>query len=255
MCRKMLKIYAHQYIHAGKMIQELGGRLYLSEDEPGDPGRPLTDKDKELLKSQLTDLANTCDELNLKLAARQMKRAISDLPQSSRELECIVSVMEHELEEQLFLFVPAGRAAYYEMNFSASSMPTATTELIKAGNCFAVSENAACIFHAMRATEITLTAVYLCLGLVEPENASKSWGIYCNGIKDEMTKRGKAWHRLAEFQEILTTLVAVKDGWRNNSIHVDAYYSEEDAKRILTVVQFFIEKVSLKMDESGLPRA
>jgi hypothetical protein len=251
----MLKIYAHQFMQAGEMINELGGRLYMSEDEPDDPGRPLSADDKTLLSNQLKKLAATCKTLGLKVAARQMERGMKHPPKTSSELDCLVSVMHHELEERLFLFVPNERAAFYEMKISFPDFPNATKELVRAGNCFAAAEDVASVFHSMRAVEIALTAIYLSLGLTEPSRANKSWGNYCNGIRDELTKRGKSWARLGEFQEMLTTLVNVKDGWRNTSLHVDAHYSEEDAKRIFQSVNFFIEKVSSRMNEQGLPLA
>lgn len=251
----MLKIHADQYIKLGRQITDLGGLLYMAEDEPGDPGRPLSADEAQALKAHLIEMSKLCGQLGLKIAKRQMDRAVSDPPRSSREFDQAVSVMEHELEEQLFLFVPADRAAFYERPISFPSFPNATKELVRAGNCFAASEDIACVFHCMRAVEIALRAVYSCLGLSLPATSNRSWGNYCNAIRDEIVRRGKAWARAGEFQEILTTLVNVKDGWRNSSLHVDASYSEEDAKRILAAVAFFIEKVSSRMDEQGLPLA
>lgn len=61
----MLKIYAHEYISAGRDIHDLGSMLYMSEDMEGDPGRPLTDDDAHKLKLKLIDLSKTCEKLGL----------------------------------------------------------------------------------------------------------------------------------------------------------------------------------------------
>lgn len=251
----MLRVYAQKYIELGRWMHELGGRLYMAEDEPDDPGRPLSPEDKSALLVHIDKLAQLSARLGLKVSQQQWERALKDPPQTSREFEILQNVLESELRNQLFLFVPSERALYFEAQTSFPSFPSATKELVRAGNCFAVAEFAASVFHSMRAVEIALTAVYACMGLVQPATGNKSWGTYCNGIRDAMTSKGKTWPKLDEFQEILTTLVNVKDGWRNKSMHVDASYSEEDAKRILQAVTFFIEKVSSKMDEQGNPRA
>jgi len=251
----MLRVYAQKYIELGGWMHELGGRLYMAEDEPGSPGSPLSDEDKKALRAHIGQLAKLSAELGLKVSQQQWEWALKDLPRTSREFDLLRNVLMTELENQLFLFIPWERSSFFEAQTSFPSFPAATKELVRSGNCFAVAEYTASVFHSMRAVEIALTAVYTCLGLQEPATGNKSWGVYCNGIREELAKRGKTWLRLDEFQEVLTTLVNVKDGWRNKSMHVDAHYSEEDAKRILQAVTFFIEKVSSKMDEQGIPLA
>ena len=251
----MLRVYAQKYIQLGGWMHEMGGRLYWAEDRHGNPGSSLSESDKKLLREHMTEIARLSAELGMKVSQRQWEMALEDPPRTSREFELLRNVLMSELESQLFLFIPWERSSFFEAQTSFPSFPAATKELVRAGNCFAVSEYTASVFHSMRAVEIALTAVYTCLGLQEPATGNKNWGVYCNGIREELTKRGKMWPRLDEFQEVLTTLVNVKDGWRNKSMHVDAHYSEEDAKRILQAVTFFIEKVSSKMDEQGVPLA
>jgi hypothetical protein len=58
--------------------------------------------------------------------------------------------------------VPPHRARYHEsaldLKHLTTSFPKASNEIKHAGNCYADGEYTACVFHAMRATEISLWA-------------------------------------------------------------------------------------------------
>ena len=83
----------------------------------------------------------------------------------------------------------------------------------------------------------------------------RSWGNICNDIKSGISGKGKAWSKSDEYTAIYATLVAVKDSWRNQTMHVAASYNEGVSRSILENTKFFIVRLSDMMDEQGLPLA
>lgn len=252
----MLKVSANQYVKLGQLMHEFGGRLYMAETlSPSDVGRPLSDAEKAELKAHFTELAGLCSQLGLVASMSSMRRAAVDPPKSSGEYSLLLSFVMDELENRLFLFVPPDRAPYFERSADVPNMPTADRELVRAGNCFAVGEYTAAVFHAMRAVEVGLNAVYACLGLPDLAVSARSWGILCNKIHDEIKRRGGAWNEQAKFFAIHVTLASVKNSWRNETMHVEATYDEPQAKSILANVTTFVQGLASRMDEQGLPLA
>jgi hypothetical protein len=261
----MLKVCAHQFILLGHYIHEHGGRLYLSEPENGDPGSPLSPADLQGLQRHLTQLSVVCQQLDLKTAKRGMDRAIASPPNSSGEFRALVNVVMDELEDRLFLFVPSERASYFERSTDIPSMPSAARELVRSGNCVAVGEYTASVFHAMRSVEVGLTAIYACLALPALSNRERSWGTICNRIKTAIDARqtkewrdkngGNVWGESEFFAGTYATLVAVKDAWRNSTMHVDITYDQTQAEMIFGNVTAFIGQLANRMDEKGLPLA
>lgn len=251
----MLKEYAHEYVKLGIWINEYSGRLYLATDEPDDPGRPLNDTELKELKQFITQLLNTCIRLGLKAAVMSLQRAIADPPKTNREFEIYIGVLMDELKNQLFLFVPAERSDLYQAALNISGFPSAEVEMIHSGNCFALGEYTACVFHAMRAVEVGLDAVRVNLGLSARNVNERSWGNICNDIKTGISGKGKTWIKVDEYTAIYATLVSLKDAWRNQTMHVAATYDDTEARMILENTKHFIARLSAKMDEKGLPLA
>lgn len=251
----MLKEYAHEYVKLGIWIHEHGERLYLATDEQDDPGRPLNDSELNKLKLFITELLNTCIRLELKTAVMSLKRAISDPPKTNREFEIYIGVLMDELKNQLFLFVPAERSYLYKAVPNLIGFPSAEVEMIHSGNCFALGEYTACVFHAMRAVEVGLDAVRANLGLSTRNVNERSWGNICNDIKTGISAKGRAWIKFDEYTAIYATLVSLKDAWRNQTMHVAATYDDKEARMILENTRHFIARLSNNMDEQGLPLA
>ena len=107
----------------------------------------------------------------------------------------------------------------------------------------------------MRAVEIGIKAIYLCLGLPDPIGRERNWGNLTNGVRTAIENKGSSWPKRDFFFELSGTIVAVKDAWRKNTMHVEISYTEQDAERIFTYVGLFIDKLSAQMDEAGLPLA
>ena len=81
-------------------------------------------------------------------------------------------------------------------------------------------------------------------------------------IKDELDRRSqqkpKQWstfHDQVLFANLHASLDAVRNVWRNTTMHVEKKYTSEEAEEICGAVRGFMRKLSDRCDEQGLPLA
>jgi hypothetical protein len=125
----------------------------------------------------------------------------------------------------------------------------------EAGKCLGLGRSTASVFHLMRVLEVALHAVYKCLGISIPLlGTDRNWGVIINRIRDNIKARGH-FSEKDLFQELYALLDAVKDAWRNGTMHVEDKKTEDEAETIFIAVRSFMKKVSSRMDETGDPLA
>jgi hypothetical protein len=112
----------------------------------------------------------------------------------------------------------------------------------------------------MRAMEIGLQAARKCLGIPDPiKDAERNWGVILRKLKEEMERRDKAgqWSGADKsfFSEVYVSLDAVRNVWRNATMHVESKYLPQEAEHILVAVGAFMRKLASRMDENGDPKA
>jgi HEPN domain-containing protein len=136
-----------------------------------------------------------------------------------------------------------------------SKFPSAVFDIDESCKCLALGRYTACVFHLMRVMEIALHSVYACLAIPAPITGNdKTWGSIIQKIRNEYRGR-KNFSEMALFQEFHSLLDAVKDAWRNGTMHVENKYTEEEAKVILQTVKGYMIKLASRMDEKGYPTA
>jgi hypothetical protein len=57
------------------------------------------------------------------------------------------------------------------------------------------------------------------------------------------------------FEEAYAALAAMRNPWRNATMHVDQKYSEEEARHLHEVIRGFMNWVAMRCDENGDPKA
>jgi len=136
-----------------------------------------------------------------------------------------------------------------------SKFPSAAYDIDEAAKCLALSRATASVFHLMRVMEVALGALHKCLGItVALVGNDRNWGNILNRIRDNIKARGNFNEKLF-FQELYALLDAVKDAWRNATMHVEDKKTEDEAEMIFITVRSFMKKLSSRMDESGVPLA
>jgi hypothetical protein len=109
--------------------------------------------------------------------------------------------------------------------------------------------------------EIGIRALARSLQIADPlRPAERNWGSILGEIRKGIeAKWPTAATRLTGdgnlFDELHASLDAVKNPWRNSTMHVERKYTEEEAEHIFSTVRGFMIRLSARMDENGKPLA
>ncbi len=128
--------------------------------------------------------------------------------------------------------------------------PSAAAELEEASHCVAFGRYTAAVFHAMRMAEIAFKKIRDILRLEEASSgAQKNWSVALKEIKQKIDEiypvsartdgsDGKA------LEDIYASLDAIKNPWRNSTMHVENFYTSGDALHILRCVCVLLHKLA-----------
>jgi hypothetical protein len=143
-----------------------------------------------------------------------------------------------------------------------SKFPSASFEIDEAGKCLALNRSTASVFHLMRTMEIGVRAVARCLQISDPmKPANRNWGIMLRRIwEDGISKKwptaaDRAAGDGAAFEALHASLDAVKNPWRDATMHVENKYTSDEAENIFAAVRGFMMRLASRCDEDGLPLA
>lgn len=99
-------------------------------------------------------------------------------------------------------------------------------------------------------------------GACRADEAIRNWGAVLKTIKDEFDRRNAAtapaWADATDrqfFEEVYVSLDAIRNPWRNATMHVENKYTEDEAEHILAAVKGFMKKLASRCDEAGNPPA
>ena len=129
----------------------------------------------------------------------------------------------------------------------------------EAAKCICVQRPTAAVFHSMRMLEIGIRAFSQRLDIPDPIKVSdRNWGAILKIIKAKIehdfpaAKRGP--NSEGSFLESLyVTLDAVKNPWRNETMHVEGVYTDAEARFIFLCTITFFQKMAGSFDERGDP--
>jgi hypothetical protein len=183
---------------------------------------------------------------------------IPDIVQQFDELR---SRVKDELDLVLTLVIPASDVQLYESSTSAfgdeaiQNFRAIRLEVEEAGKCLALSRGTACVFHLMRIMEVGLRA--LGQSLNDPKMDPKtnpSWEAILKKADGELQKpyaqRSREWQTDQQFfADATANLRAVKDAWRNPTMHIDIHYDEEKARDVWNAVRAFMRHLATRLHE------
>ena len=165
-------------------------------------------------------------------------------------------VIEDELRERFFMFIPKNQAPWYEkedgfgINVS-KAFPSAVEDIKEVGTCYATGRYTACVFHSMRVLEHGLRALAKNVGL---SFDVQQWYDIINQIfskiKEEEQKLPKSIEkseRLQFLKEAAKEFFYFKDAWRNHVSHGRPGYDGPEALRVLNHVKAFMIHLSKKL--------
>jgi hypothetical protein len=250
---EMAQITGQTAIEAGKM----GG--------PPARERPATEKMRELLRMPAKQHQNL-EAAGLQMSLKSFERLLeaADDPKLTIGEACdfasdLTLRLMDELQLCSFWQVPREHQYLLEPDLFGSEVskafPTASGDIEEAGTCLAFGRGTAGVFHLMRVLERGLRSLAGTLKdpNLDPER-NPSWDSILKKCEAEQRKpiadRTLEWRSDDNFfSEIHATLRAVKDGWRNPSLHVGRNYTPEQAIEIFVATRSFMQRLATKIHE------
>jgi hypothetical protein len=228
-----------------------------------DAGEPLEEIDLQIMNQQLHFIEFMAKLHGLATIPPKVERfRIRLKPQSDPSvLADLLGKMNEDLSDEL-----RGRMFYYvnPVNAERYEKPLATwTEVVakfdvaidveESEKCAAVGRHTASVFHLMRVVEVGLRALGASLNdeSLNPK-LNPTWDRILSRCDSELKKpykdRGPEWRSDEQFFSAATaTLRAVKDAWRNPSLHVEKDYNEEQAADVRQAVRAFMRQLATKL--------
>ncbi len=159
--------------------------------------------------------------------------------------------------EEAKLLQPA--ESLLEVSGFSAAFPSAAFEVEEAAKCLALARHTAAVFHAMRMLEIGIKALAKRLAIPDPAKSSeKNWGKILSSIRGKIDEMWPVGARLpgsegSAFEDLYAHLDAIRNPWRNATMHVETIYAPHEAVHIVRCSAFFISKLMKLTDENGIP--
>lgn len=273
----MLEFYAENFFKATQLLSTIRAALDITgplmKANLLGAGGPYFTKTSPEMQKMLEELCDHLERIGLTLTAKGAARIRQQIfiPQTdpdalNRLISDFMLRMQDEIGNNLFLSLSTKEKALFNPGAPPFGddvpvkLPKAIFEIDEAGKCLATGRYTACVFHLMRTLEIGINAVRECLSIPESKKpAERNWGAYLRLMKEELEGRNKQglWKTSADrefFESVYASFDAVRNTWRNATMHVETKYTEEEAEHIYAAVRAFIMKITLKMDEDGNPK-
>jgi hypothetical protein len=281
----MRRVRTNKLIDGFQVLAKLSQEMQSKINHPSFASMPIPATGYDLMRGHIADLMDEARELELDVTAANVEKALAVLDgRAAREhlsahearnfhrlIEFAQTAVRDQLSKQTVLVVPLSKAKLYEPGAPLFGADVASKfkkkgrwEVGEAGKCLALGRHTACVFHLMRAIEVTIDAIRVCLQLPTPTKGQhKAWGAALEAIRIEIERREnlgyvRQWNSKADkkfFDEVYMSLVAIKDGCRDDTMHVESTYTESEAEHLFALTKGFMQKVASRLDEDGQPLA
>ncbi len=257
---EMLQFYAEKFL-------EIGHRLTVIDRGASDAAVPMSQPHRDVLLNEANYLEAQCSEIGLVftvLHIRKLRASLSTPHFTYQQVgNWVAQAFERMYDEMagcLFLKVDVGKKVFYEAvtlfgHDMAQKFASAILDIEEAGKCLALERHTACVFHLMRVMEVGLRVLAAILNdpRLNPKR-NPSWDSILKKCQEELAKplgqRAPEWAKDdVFFSGAAATLMAVKDAWRNPTMHVETNYDEERARDVWNCVRAFMRHIATKLRE------
>jgi HEPN domain-containing protein len=244
----MLKAYAAQYVRLARLFDELHAVMKLISADAGlDSNVGDHPQSQRLLRLQRE--MGECGAL-LPLPVFRAHLTKFDAACGDRREQDILAIwgslpgiLETELESHLFLWVKPELAQFFGARFSETidaKFPKTISDTENAGKCLAIGQGTACVFHLMRAMESAIQALCERLGI---SNTNREWGKLLSDLHKKIEEMDKGAARNA-WSESHAHLYHVKQAWRNDTMHPNEKYTDDEALEVYRAVKAFMSHLA-----------
>lgn len=259
----MLKAYAHAFsrLQVQLLIRALEAVKrpdphQTSWDQVPNTMRQQVEQLLEAITPNLTELGLPSSLDQIEFIAKANNWRYEGVAQHLDELRRRI---EGELKSRLFLYVPFPRPEYYDQAelfglLVAQRFPSASDDIVEAGNCFALGRWTATVHQCIGIMQVGLIA--LARHLKQPIDIHvDTWESIIRKVETgrdaRRAKMTKArWKAVESFYaEVISDLRAVKDAWRNPDAHFRRPFNEPQARKALEKVRDFMQNLATRVSE------
>jgi len=211
-------------------------------------GREVHDFEQEEYAKLIRMVEKVCGEYGLTFTQDMAARAL-DRPKPERlsdvasQLTHLDDSLKHEIGKEGIYRIPPDRKDYYGQDHLlgkkvAAAFPSCVHDIQKAGDCYALGLEDACVHHLMLVLERGLKALAARVGVIIP---NAGWQEIINGVRGKLNNLTKGPER--EFLEgVNSEFGFLKVAYRNHSEHAhDDPYDLAKALSILNHVRDFMK--------------
>jgi len=269
----MLQFRAAGFVQLVNFISTIQMGMHIHEQQKSNVENPFKGFTSDAFHADANRLAAHLDEIGLNLSKISLLRLLEQLrcepfdgKAALRQAEAFIGRVVDELQSSFLLSLSANEASLFEPkepifgNDVDIKFPSASYEIEQGTKCYALGFSTATVFHMMRVMEIAIRATARCLGIPDPlKPAERNWGNVLRKIKDGYETKWSTASRMTGdgrfFEELYAFLEAVRNPWRNATMHIEKKYTPEEAKHIMDAVGSFMKKLASRLDEAGQPVA
>jgi hypothetical protein len=203
-----------------------------------------------ILCDQLWPLAEKLEMTSTLHGLRRIKNTMSLKGPIADFVDAITELrrrIEEDLQDKRFLFVPADFVPFYGQKelfgpLVAKKFKSAAADIENAGNCLALEQPTACVFHLMRAMEIAVRKLSRRLNVtITPQTTWRQMtGSMDAKIRGMPAATDAQKRKKNKWEEARANLHHVGSVWRNNTMHPATSYTRSQARDVTNAVRVFM---------------
>lgn len=214
--------------------------------------KEIFEKDVNTFQDVLNSVHKNCSDYGFTHTSNLAKRLVDRAPPETYDvmvsaLDHLNDSLSHELEKEAVFRIPPERKTYFEGDdlFGkevATAFPSCERDIEKAGTCYALGQEDACVHHLMLVLERGLKALAARVG-VSPYQQS-TWQTVITNVETKV-KTLSGGTELNFYREVNAQFGFLKVAYRNHSEHAhDDLYDMPKALHILNQVKEFMRMLA-----------
>ncbi len=244
---ELIKTYLEVYVAIGRLQSSVGSTT------PDQVGRGKLAEVIEFIMGQCSSLDMPLVELQATVTIKAIAGGNSFIEVCQKIAE-LCSRFEHYLDGRSALMIPLSQRAYYDAPGSGwerviERFPRVIDDIEEASRCLALDRNNACVYHLAGVIQEALESLGRRLG-VKLDPTVDTWNGLAVKIENSMKVKQASmpkpkWKRIEPFySEVLSDIKAIKNAWRNPTMHFRRRYTDAEAAKVYRRVQEFMVHAS-----------
>jgi hypothetical protein len=252
----MLEAYGHVYFRGADELATARGKLHAwALQHPGECHLPRGGDVHRLVIAALHRAAAACASVPLGRLSREIDRAINEHGKAVIVDRCGVALrnvaerFHDELEDKKFLHVPNEFASFYDQDelFGKDvfeKFKDSRADIKNAGNCYALGQPTACVFHVMRSMEIVVRKLARRPHMEITITPKTTWRMITGAMDKKIAAMPdgniREKKRKENWEEARANLHHVGSVWRNSTMHPAKTYTQPQARDVLDACRVFM---------------